>query len=85
MPPCTLALEPPVMDTILATPDRRSILIDAYENAAVIVTGRGPDQLRNSTPCPDFWGWTVSPRASMATNFSMFAARVSGRRTASTR
>ena len=35
----------------MATPDRRSILIDAYENAAVIVSGIRPDQLRNATPC----------------------------------
>ena len=35
----------------MATPDRRSMLIDAYENAAVIVSGISPDQLRNSTPC----------------------------------
>jgi uncharacterized protein (TIGR03086 family) len=35
-------------------PDRRSSLIDAYENAAVIVTGIGPDQLRNATPCPGY-------------------------------
>jgi uncharacterized protein (TIGR03086 family) len=31
--------------------DRRSILIDAYENAAIIIAGIRPDQLRNSTPC----------------------------------
>jgi uncharacterized protein (TIGR03086 family) len=31
--------------------DRRSILIDAYENAAVIIAGISPDQLRNPTPC----------------------------------
>ena len=38
-----------------ATPDRcRSILIEAYENAAVIVSGISADQLRNSTPCPGY-------------------------------
>ncbi len=37
-----------------ATPDHRSILIDAYENAAVIVSGISPDQLRNSTPCDGY-------------------------------
>ncbi|HEV3274974.1 MAG TPA: TIGR03086 family metal-binding protein [Candidatus Dormibacteraeota bacterium] len=39
------------MTNTMAVPDRRSILIDAYENAAVIVSGISPDQLRNSTPC----------------------------------
>jgi uncharacterized protein (TIGR03086 family) len=34
-----------------AGPDHRSVLIDAYENAAVIVSGIRPDQLRNATPC----------------------------------
>ena len=38
----------------MATPDRRSILIDAYENAAVILSGVCPDQLRNATPCPGY-------------------------------
>jgi hypothetical protein len=38
----------------MATPDRRSILIDAYEKAAVIVSGISPAQLRNSTPCPGY-------------------------------
>ncbi len=38
----------------MTTPDRRGILIDAYENAAVIVSGIRPDQLRNSTPCPGY-------------------------------
>jgi uncharacterized protein (TIGR03086 family) len=38
----------------MATPDRRRVLIDAYENAAVIVSGIRPDQLRNATPCPGY-------------------------------
>lgn len=57
----------------MATPDRRSILIDAYENAAVIVSGVSPDQLRDATPCPGYdvaWAerlynvrrWTEMPR-----------------------
>jgi len=32
----------------MATPDRRSILIDAYENAAVIVSGISPDPIAAS-------------------------------------
>jgi uncharacterized protein (TIGR03086 family) len=35
----------------MPTPDRRSSFIDAYENAAVIVSGIGADQLGNATPC----------------------------------
>jgi uncharacterized protein (TIGR03086 family) len=35
----------------MTTPDRRSVLAEAYENAAVIVSGICPDQLRNATPC----------------------------------
>jgi Mycothiol maleylpyruvate isomerase N-terminal domain len=42
------------MTGTMAMPDRRSTLIDAYENAAVIVSGISPDQLRNSTPCPGY-------------------------------
>jgi uncharacterized protein (TIGR03086 family) len=35
----------------MTTPDRRSVLIDAYENAAMIVSEIRSDQLRNATPC----------------------------------
>jgi hypothetical protein len=45
----------------MATPDRRSVLIDAYENAAVIVSGISPDQLRNATPCRGYDGAEVPP------------------------
>jgi uncharacterized protein (TIGR03086 family) len=38
----------------MATPDRRSTLIDAFENAAVIVSGISPEQLRNATPCSGY-------------------------------
>jgi len=38
----------------MPTPDRRSILIDAYENAAVIVSGIRADQLRDATPCSGY-------------------------------
>ena len=38
----------------MVTPDRRSTLIDAYENAAVIVSGISPEQLRNPTPCSGY-------------------------------
>jgi uncharacterized protein (TIGR03086 family) len=38
----------------MATPDRRSILIEAYENVAVIVSGIGPDQLGSATPCSGY-------------------------------
>lgn len=36
------------------TPDPRSTLLAAYENAAVIVSGIDADQLRNATPCPGY-------------------------------
>ncbi|MGA8634778.1 MAG: TIGR03086 family metal-binding protein, partial [Candidatus Dormiibacterota bacterium] len=36
------------------TPDRRGTLIDAYENAAMIVAGISREQLHNSTPCPGY-------------------------------
>jgi uncharacterized protein (TIGR03086 family) len=38
----------------ISTPDRRGILIEAYENAAAIIAGISPDQLGNSTPCPGY-------------------------------
>jgi uncharacterized protein (TIGR03086 family) len=34
--------------------DRRSMLLDAYENAAVIVSGIGGGQLGHPTPCPKY-------------------------------
>src|SRR5580658_4785853 len=34
--------------------DRRSTLVDAYENAAVIVSGIGADELGHPTPCPGY-------------------------------
>ena len=34
--------------------DRRSTLLDAYENAAVIVSGIGADELGHPTPCPTY-------------------------------
>jgi len=38
----------------VATADRRGILIDAYENAAMIASGINPQRLRDSTPCPGY-------------------------------
>ena len=38
----------------MADPDRRSTLLDAYENAAVIVSGIGADELGNPTPCSKY-------------------------------
>lgn len=38
----------------MAEPDRRSILVDAYENAAVIISGISADQLGHATPCPGY-------------------------------
>ena len=35
----------------MADPDRRSTLLDSYENAAVIVSGIDADELGNPTPC----------------------------------
>jgi len=34
--------------------DRRRTLLDAYENAAVIVSGIGADELGHPTPCPTY-------------------------------
>ena len=34
--------------------DRRSTLLDAYENSAVIVSGIGADDLGHPTPCPKY-------------------------------
>jgi uncharacterized protein (TIGR03086 family) len=38
----------------MADGDRRSTLFGAYENAAVIVTGIGADELAHPTPCPKY-------------------------------
>ena len=38
----------------MADSDRRSTLLDSYENAAVIVTGIGADALGHPTPCPKY-------------------------------
>jgi uncharacterized protein (TIGR03086 family) len=38
----------------MADPDRRSTLLDSYENAAVIVSGIDADQLGHPTPCPGY-------------------------------
>lgn len=38
----------------MSDPDRRSILVNAYENAAVIVSGITADQLGHPTPCPGY-------------------------------
>jgi len=38
----------------MAESDRRSTLLDAYENAAVIVSGIGADELGHPTPCPTY-------------------------------
>ena len=34
--------------------DRRRVLFESYENAAVIVSGIGTDQLAGATPCPKY-------------------------------
>jgi len=34
--------------------DRRSTLVDSYENAAVIVSGIAADELGHPTPCPGY-------------------------------
>src|SRR3984957_20296765 len=34
--------------------DRRSVLLDSYENAAVIVSGIDADELGHPTPCPKY-------------------------------
>ena len=38
----------------MAHADRRSAMLDAYENAAVIVSGIAADQLGHPTPCPGY-------------------------------
>ena len=38
----------------MADPDRRSTLLDSYENAAVIVSGIDADELGHPTPCPKY-------------------------------
>jgi uncharacterized protein (TIGR03086 family) len=38
----------------MADSDRRSILLDSYENAAVIVSGIDADELGLPTPCPGY-------------------------------
>jgi uncharacterized protein (TIGR03086 family) len=38
----------------MAEPDRRSTLLDSYENAAVIVSGIDADELGHPTPCPKY-------------------------------
>src|ERR1700728_878854 len=38
----------------MAVSDRRSALLDSYENAAVIVSGVGADELGDPTPCPGY-------------------------------
>ena len=38
----------------MADSDRRSTLLDSYENAAVIVSGIGADELGHPTPCPKY-------------------------------
>ena len=38
----------------MADPDRRSALLDSYENAAVIVSGIDADELGHPTPCPKY-------------------------------
>jgi uncharacterized protein (TIGR03086 family) len=38
----------------MADSDRRSTLLDAYENAAVIVSGIHADELGHPTPCPKY-------------------------------
>src|SRR6204780_4360645 len=38
----------------MADSDRRSTLLDSYENAAVIVSGIAADELGHPTPCPKY-------------------------------
>src|ERR1700685_4324266 len=38
----------------MADSDRRSTLLDSYQNAAVIVSGIAADQLGHPTPCPKY-------------------------------
>ena len=38
----------------MADSDRRSTLLESYENAAVIVSGIGADELAHPTPCPRY-------------------------------
>ncbi len=38
----------------MADSDRRSTLLDSYENAAVIVSGIASDELGHPTPCPKY-------------------------------
>jgi Mycothiol maleylpyruvate isomerase N-terminal domain len=38
----------------MADSDRRSTLLDSYENAAVIVSGIAADELGHPTPCPGY-------------------------------
>jgi hypothetical protein len=38
----------------MADSDRRSTLLDSYENAAVIVSGIVADELGHPTPCPRY-------------------------------
>ena len=38
----------------MADPDRRSTLLAAYENAAVIVSGISHEELAHPTPCPEY-------------------------------
>ena len=38
----------------MADSDRRSTFLDSYENAAVIVSGVGADELGHPTPCPKY-------------------------------
>jgi uncharacterized protein (TIGR03086 family) len=38
----------------MADSDRRGTLLDAYDNAAVIVAGIGADELGHPTPCPEY-------------------------------
>src|ERR1035438_9129165 len=38
----------------MADPDRRTPLLEAYENAAVIVSGITADQVTLRTPCPGY-------------------------------
>src|ERR1700735_4126956 len=38
----------------MADSDRRSTLLDSYENAAVIISGIVADELSHPTPCPKY-------------------------------
>jgi uncharacterized protein (TIGR03086 family) len=38
----------------MADPDRRSALLDSYQNAAAVVSGIAPEQLGQPTPCRDY-------------------------------